>query len=137
MFKRILVPIDLEHIETLSGAQSVASQLAEANGGELIFAGVHGGAPSAVAHDPKEYAEKLAAFAEAHPYAKSGKVSALPIYSHDPGVDVAPALVKAACDQQIDVVVMGSHMPGWAEHVFHSNAGYVACHAPMSVFVVR
>lgn len=137
MFKRIMVPVDLEHIEQLSGALSVANQLADANGGEVLFAGVHGGAPSAVAHEPKEYAEKLRAFTNAHPLAKTGKASALPIYSHDPGVEVAPALVKAACDNQIDVIVMASHMPGWAEHIFHSNAGYVACHAPMSVFVVR
>ncbi|MEM7059171.1 MAG: universal stress protein [Pseudomonadota bacterium] len=137
MYKKIMVPVDLEHTELLSGALSVASQLAEANGGELIFAGVHGGPPSSVAHGPEEYAKALDGFAHSQPYAQIGKVSSLPIYSHDVGVEVATSLVKAAQDHQMEVIVMASHMPGWAEHVFHSNAGYVACHAPMSVFVVR
>ena len=137
MFKKIMVPVDLEHTENLTGALSVAAQMAEANGGEIFYAGVHGGAPSEVAHNPDEYKEALDAFAKSQSYAQVGKVSTLPIYSHDPGVEVATALIQAAQDNQMHVIVMASHMPGWAEHVFHSNAGYVACHAPMSVFVVR
>ena len=32
---------------------------------------------------------------------------------------------------------MASHRPGAGEYVFGSNAGHVAQHAPVSVFVVR
>jgi hypothetical protein len=32
---------------------------------------------------------------------------------------------------------MASHVPGLPEHIFASNAGAVASHAGMSVFVVR
>ena len=137
MYKKIMVPVDLEHTEILTGALAVAAQIAETNGAEIFYAGVHGGPPSAVAHGPEEYKDAFDAFAQAQPYARIGKVSALPIYSHDPGVEVATALVKAAQDHQMELIVMASHMPGWAEHIFHSNAGYVASHAPMSVFVVR
>jgi len=112
MFKKIMVPVDLEQTEGLAGALSVAAQLAEANGGELIFAGVHGGPPNSVAHGPEEYAEKLDIFAKAQPYARVGKVSILPIFSHDVGVEVATSLVKAAQEHQMDVIVMASHMPG-------------------------
>ncbi|MEM9138250.1 MAG: universal stress protein [Pseudomonadota bacterium] len=137
MYKRIMVPVDLNQTDKLAGALSMAGQMAEMCGGELIYAGVHGGAPSEVAHDKDEYAQKLDAFADAQPFAKIVKVSSLPIYSHDPAVEIATGLVKAASEHKIDLIVMASHVPGWAEHVFHSNAGYVASHAPVSVFVVR
>ena len=137
MYQKIMIPVDLENTEILSGALSVAQQIAEANGSEVLIAGVHGGAPSSVAHNPAEYQGKLDAFAAGLPCAKVCRVSALPVYSHDPGVEIGPALVKAAQDHEVQLIVMASHMPGWVEHVFHSNAGYVACHAPMSVFVVR
>jgi nucleotide-binding universal stress UspA family protein len=32
---------------------------------------------------------------------------------------------------------MGSHVPGFAEHLFSSNAGYLASHTDISVFIVR
>ena len=137
MYKKIMVAVDLEHTEPLAGALSMAGQMAGMCGAELVYAGVHGGAPSGVAHNAAEYAAKLGAFANEQSYAQIGKVATLPIYSHDPAVEVGTALVKAAIDTEIDLIIMASHMPGWVEHVFHSNAGYVACHAPMSVFVVR
>ena len=36
-----------------------------------------------------------------------------------------------------DLVVTASHNPGFAEHLFASNSGYLAAHAPVSVLVVR
>ena len=38
---------------------------------------------------------------------------------------------------RIDLIVMASHVPGVAEYVFASNAGYLASHADLSVLVVR
>jgi hypothetical protein len=32
---------------------------------------------------------------------------------------------------------MASHVPGFKDCVFSSNAGHLASHAPMSVYVVR
>ena len=137
MYKKILVPVDLEHTEVLARALGIATQLAGLNDAELVFAGVHGGPPSEIAHNPGEFREKLEAFVRKQPFAETGKMSALPVYSLDPGVEVASSIIKAARDHDVDLVVMASHIPGWSEHIFHSNAGYVACHAPMSVFVVR
>ncbi|MEO1494008.1 MAG: universal stress protein [Pseudomonadota bacterium] len=137
MYQKIMVPVDLENTEQLSGALSVAQQIAEANGSEVLIAGVHGGAPSSLAHNADEYQKKLDTYAASLPCASVCKTSALPIYSRDPGVEIGPAIVKAAQDNEVQLIVMASHMPGWVEHVFHSNAGYVACHATMSVFVVR
>ena len=137
MYKRIMVPVDLEHTEALTGALSIAGQMAEMCGGELFFACVHGGGSPGVAQTEAEFTEQLDAFARKHPFAQIGKVSSLPIFTKDPGHEIAPALIKAAADNQMELIVMASHMPSWAEHAFHSNAGYVASHATMSVFVVR
>ena len=137
MYKKIMVPIDLEHADKLSGALSMAAKMAEMCGAELVYAGVHGGTPSAAAHNPTEYAERLEALARAQPVAQVVQVSSLPIFSHDPAVEIATSLISAATKNGVDLIGMNSHIPGWAEHVFHSNAGYVASHAPMSVFVVR
>ena len=37
----------------------------------------------------------------------------------------------------VDLVVMASHVPGFREYIFHSNAGFLASHTDLSVFVVR
>ena len=46
-------------------------------------------------------------------------------------------LLDAVNETGADLVVMASHVPGVLEHIFSSNAGYVARHAKVSVFVVR
>lgn len=137
MYKKIMVPVDLGHVERLAGALSVAGQMAEMCGAELLYAGVYGAEPSAVAPDTAAYLSALEAFVAKQPAGKTHAASALPLFAHDPAVEVAAALVEAAKANGVDLIVMASHVPGWIEHMFHSNAGYVASHAPMSVFVVR
>ena len=137
MYKKIMVPVDLEQQAKLQGALSVAGQMAEMCGAEIIYASVHGAGPTPQGRTEAEHEAVLKEFAEAQPVARICAASAMPLYSHDPAVDIASTLVDAATENGVDLIVMNSHIPGWAEHVFHSNAGYVACHAPISVFVVR
>lgn len=56
---------------------------------------------------------------------------------NDVAVDLGNVLIKAAEDMGVDLIVMASHIPGLLEHIFASNAGYVASHAKCSVYVVR
>ena len=63
--------------------------------------------------------------------------TAMPMVSHDTTIELSTLLLDCAERTGADLIVMASHTPGWLEHVFHSNAGYIACHAPVSVFVVR
>lgn len=137
MFKKILVPVDLAHVDALSRALSVAAELARSHGAEVVFVGVFGGLPSTAASSPNNYKAKLQTFADEQAQAEGIKASAAPIFSHDPEVELGSALLAAVTNTGADVVVMASHVPGWTEHVFHSNAGYMACHAAVSVFVVR
>ena len=137
MFKKILCPIDLTHADKLTKALDIASGMAKEGGGELCFVGIHGASPSTSAHTEKEYRERLEDFAAAEASSRGVKISTHPHYSHDPAVEIAPAIIEAVATTGSDAIVMASHIPGWMEHIFHSNAGYVACHAPVSVFVVR
>ena len=40
-------------------------------------------------------------------------------------------------ETESDLVVVASHIPGFPEYLFASNAGYLAMHATVSVFVIR
>ncbi len=137
MFKKILVPVDLGHLETLSRALSVAADLAKSNDAEIVYASVYGNLSKTGLPQPEDHADALEAFAEREAKAQGISASALPIFSHDPAAETSSALVSAAGDINADAIVMASHVPGWVEHIFHSNAGYVACHSSASVFVVR
>lgn len=137
MYDRIMVPVDLTHADRLAKALSVAGDLAAHYGARLIYVGVAASTPSAIAHTPEEYGEKLAAFAKAQGLAVGAEAEAHPVISHDPAVDLDPALIKAVEDTRADLVVMASHIPGIADHIWPSNGGTIASRAKVSVMVVR
>ena len=137
MYKNIMVPVDLAHQKTLDKALAVATDLARHYGAALCVVGVTASQPSSVARSSAEYAEKLAAFA-AQLSEKSGlKIETRAVVSHDPARDLDSALGKAAGELGADLIVMASHVPSFAEHIFASNAGYLASHVERSVFIVR
>ena len=137
MYRRILVPVDLAHLDRLTKALDTAAHVAAEDGATLIYTGITTSEPSSVAHNPEEYARKLEAFAaeQASRHGVGGEAHVM--RSHDPTIDLADRLLDAVEETRADLVVMASHIPGLKEHIFHSNAGHVASHAPVSVFVVR
>lgn len=88
-------------------------------------------------HNPEEYRQRLEAFADSHAGTHGSGASTHVIVSHDPAIDLDSRLLQAIEETGADLVVMGSHVPGVIEHLFSSNAGYIASHAKVSVFVVR
>ena len=137
MFKKILLPVDLAHIERIERAMTAAADLAKHYRISLCVVGVTAETPTAIAHTPDEFAQKLRQFGTelAQKHRLSVETAAYP--SHDPVVDLDKVLIAAAKDNGADLIVMASHVPGFAEHVLASNAGAVASHAEVSVFVVR
>jgi len=137
MYKSIMVPVDLEHTDTLEKALATAADLAKRYHAELHAVGVTMSAPGVVAHNPSEYAQKLEAFA-ADQTAKHGMgFRAKAMVSHDPAADLDQTLKQAASEIGADLVVMASHVPGFLDHIFSSRAGYLASHTDLSVFIVR
>ncbi len=137
MYQKIMVPVDLAHIERIEKALATAADLAGHYGIPVCYVGVTTGAPSEVAHTPKEYAQRLERFG-AEQAARHGLTAEThSSLSHDPAVDLADALIGAIEATGSDLVVMASHVPGLADHIFSSNAGAVASRAAVSVFVIR
>ena len=137
MYSRIMVPVDLAHADKLSRALETAAVLAKADGATLIYTGVASTTPDAIAQNPKEFADKLAAFADAQRKVHGMPAEAHAVTSHDPAVDMGDKLIEAVEETRADVVVMATHIPGVADHWFQGKAAHVAEYAPVSVLVIR
>jgi nucleotide-binding universal stress UspA family protein len=137
MYTKIMVPVDLAHIDKLDKALTTATDLAKHYRIPVCYVGVTAETPTSVAHTPKEYSEKLQAFGanQAEQHGLDVTTKAYP--SHDPTIDLDRTLIDAAAENGADLIVMASHVPGVADHIFHSNAGTVASYSKVSVFVVR
>lgn len=137
MYSQIMVPVDLAHTDQLEKALKTAADLAKHYGAPVTYLGATTPTPSEVAHTPQEFASKLADFAEKQGSGNGIETRSKSVIAHDPAVDLVDVLIDAIESTGADLVVMGSHQPGMAEHVFASHAGYVASHAHTSVMVVR
>jgi len=137
MYSTVMVPVDLAHIEALEKALATSADLAKHYDAEVIYVGVTSSEPNEVAHSPEEYARKLEAFAAKQGEARGIRARAKTVHCNDPGSDLHAVLRDTASDLGVDLVVMGTHIPGSAEHIFASHGGYVAAHAKTSVMLVR
>ncbi|MCC9624726.1 universal stress protein [Thalassospira sp. MA62] len=137
MYQKMLVPIDLAHVEKLDKAIQTAVDLAKHYKAEISILGVSTNTPSSVAHTPKEFEQKLDAFAKDLASKHGVSTKAVVHISHDPAIDLSKTLVAKADELGVDVIVMASHIPGVADYIFASHGGYVASHSDLSVFLVR
>lgn len=137
MFSTIMVPVDLAHADRLGKALDCAARLAKAEGAKIVYVGVSAAAPSSVARTPEDFAERLAAFAAEQSRATGIEASSHAVTSHDPATDLDPALLRAVEETGADLVVIASHIPNVADHIWPSNGGTIAARARTSVLVVR
>lgn len=137
MTSKILVPVDLEHADKLDKGLKIAASIAKSEGATVCFLGVTSVEPTKVAANPTEYAGKLEAFAQDQSKARGIDTSSKAVTVHDTAVELSSAILEAAKEFGADLIVMTSHVPGLKEHLFSTNAGYIANHAPVSVYVVR
>ena len=138
MYQRIMVPVDLAHVEQLTKALTTGADLAKLYQIPVCYVGVTAALPGSVAHNPDEYDELLRNFTQDQKDSQGlADVSSMTILSNDPAVDLDDKLMQAAQDLGADLIVMASHKPGLIEHIFASNAGYVASYSTVSVLVVR
>lgn len=137
MYEKVMVPVDLAHVERLEKAIGVSTDIAKHYRIPVCFVGVTAETPTEVAHTPQEYAAKLKEFGAMQAKTHGLDVDTAAYPSHDPAVDLEKTLIGAAKEHGADLIVMASHVPGFPEHIFASHAGAVASHAEVSVFVVR
>jgi len=137
LFSRILVPVDLAHIEKMGKALDCASLLATSCNATIALVGITSTAPGAVAHTPEEFEDVLRKFATTFGSKSGVATDAVSYVAHDPAVELNTILIKAAADISADLIIMASHVPGVPDHIFQSHSGAVASHAPVSVLIVR
>lgn len=137
MYQKILVPVDLAHVERLQKALTTAADLAGHYRIPVCYVGVTGVAPGAAAHDPGEFSRRLQAFVDEQQSQHGLDASMVSCVAHDPSVELDATLLQALQDSGADLLVMASHVPGLADHLFASHASHMVTHSSVSVFVVR
>ncbi|MCP4286110.1 MAG: universal stress protein [Gammaproteobacteria bacterium] len=137
MYHKIALPVDLRHTDKLDKAVTTAADIARHYGASLTFVAVTAATPSEIAHNPSEFSEKLNNYAAEQADVHGIEISTDAAICHDPAVELDEALDSAFHKAGVDLVVMASHVPGFREYVFSSNAGYLASHTDLSVMIVR
>jgi len=135
---RILVPVDLNNIDKLTKALDIAARTAKENDATVIYVGVVDAVPTTSARTEGErMKERLDIFAADQAKAYGIKTADQIALRHDLHLHVGSGIISSAKDADCNLIIMASHIPGIKDHIFSSNAGYVATHAPISVYVVR
>ena len=137
MYRKIAIPVDLQHTGTLERAIDVGADLAKHYGAEICMVGVTEARPEPAARDFEEYSEFLATFASRQSAKHGIPFGSKAVTSKDGIASLTAAIDEAVTDLEADLVVMASHKPGLLEHIVASNAGYFASHSAISVMVVR
>ena len=137
MYQTIVVPVALAHTDLLDKALATAADLAKHYRATLHMVAVTSPEASEVAHTPDEFTSRLQAFAREQADAHGVAFESHAIVTPDPSVELDRRLDEYIHEIGADLVVMGSHVPGFRDYVFASNAGFLASHTDVSVFVVR
>ncbi len=137
MFTKILVPVDLAHIEALQRSLSTTADLARHYGAAVCYLGVTATTPGTVARSPEEYEAKLKAFAEEQGRIHGQPATAKCVSSPDPVVDLDDHILDAIHAVDADLVVMATHLPKHLDAVVPAHGGKIAAHTDVSVFLVR
>ncbi len=139
MFKKIMVPVALRHVDRMTRTLTVATDLARQYQASITFVGVAGKVPNAIARSPEQFASALAAFAREQGTQAGIDTDSLALLSNDPAAELDARLLKAVETTQADLVVMGSHPPGVADtlHLIGSHSASLVRKSNVSVCVVR
>ena len=137
LYRHIGVPVDLAHRDKLGKALTTATDLARHYDARVTLVAVTGPAPGEAAHNPQEFRQRLDAVAAELAQDTGVTVDAHAEVIGDPAADLDKSLDRQFHELGVDLVVMASHVPGFREYIFHSNAGFLASHTDLSVFVVR
>jgi len=139
MFKKILVPVDLQEKSSWERALPAALRMAEDHGAELHLVTAMPPLPAQVyGYFPEDFEPKLMddgktaleAFVAEH---CGGRKVVAHVDQGQP-YDVIIALAKKL---DVDLIVMGSHRPELKDYLLGPNAARVTRHATCSVMVVR
>jgi nucleotide-binding universal stress UspA family protein len=138
MYSRILVPVDLDNADKLSKALDLAGRIAKEHDAEVVYVDVVDAVPTTSARtEGDRLKERLKVFVADQAKKHGVKTTDHVALRSDLHLNVGSDVIEAAKEADCDLIIMASHKPGFKDHILSSNAGYVASHAPMTVYVVR
>ncbi len=137
MFNRIMVPVDLRYVSKQEKALDAAAALARNYDCPIHLVSIADPLEPDDGVPANTFGETLSALAAQLSESANVKVMAHPVRTSLKSADLDVALRRVAEDLDIDLIVMTSHVPGLREYLISSNAGYLASHTDISVFVVR
>lgn len=137
MYKHIMIPVDLAHIDKSETALAVVADLARLYDATVTYVAITSNVPGAIAHNSEEFASKLAEFAKAQAAQRGHRTAAKSVVSPDPAIDLDKKLVAAVYEIGADLIVMATHIPNMTDMLLPSHGGALARHTGASVFLVR
>lgn len=137
MYRKIMVPVDLAHLEALERSLQIAADMARHYDAEVCYVSVTANTPGPVARTPDEYERKLKAFAGEQAGRHGQPTSSRVLISHDPTADLEKILVRTADEIGADLILMATHLPHKVDAIMPSHGDKVAKHSDVSVFLVR
>ena len=132
-----MIPVDLEHVSTQEKAIKFAVDIGRLYEARLCLVGVTTSGPSSVAHNEEEFNEKLAEYASSKSTEYEIDFDHMTVHSNDPVADLDEELANASEELGADLIVLASHVPGFMDHFFRSNASQLVTHTSISVVIVR
>jgi universal stress protein F len=137
MYRKIMVPVDLAHVDALKRSLVVAADMVRLYKAQVCYVSVTANTPGPVARTPAEYEQKLAAFAAEQGASHGQSTDFRVLISHDPVADLDELLAQAVEDIGADLVVMQTHLPRRLDAIMPAYGGKVATQTSASVFLVR
>ncbi len=142
MYKRILLPVSLDHPESWSKALPEACTLARSSGGELHLMTVVPDFGMASIQDffPADFETKALekAKADLDAFAAANVPDDVPFSTHLGHGAIAEHILRLATELDVDLIVIASHQPErMRDFVVGSNADRIVHKAHVSVLVTR
>lgn len=130
---RILVPVDMRHAEASQKAIETAIFFARPAGAEVFILTVANPLGTHMTEMPEAHKPDFEAFVAAEA-ARFGYPITPVFQSHESANEIIQKVIR---QRGVDFVVMATHHPRLADHLFGSHASQTALHADCSVLVVR
>lgn len=139
MYRKIMVPVDLEHVNNMEKALHGAAELATSYSVPVCYVAVAGRAPNEVAARPEQFEKAMQEFAREQGELHGIQTESLTLSSVDVPAELDQKLLEGLEQTGADLVVMASHAPGVSDrlHLIGSNAAWLVRHTDVSIFVVR
>jgi nucleotide-binding universal stress UspA family protein len=136
MYKTVLVPIDMAHPERGKPMIDVARQIGDKDA-RILLVSVVEEVPTFVASQlPKGLLENARELAAEELKAIANAAGKKPDYQVRSG-NASNAILDIAKEQDVDIILIGSHKPGLQDYLLGSTAARVVRHAECTVLVAR